>query len=451
MPAARPIVVVLACLVLAACTGGGEPDVPAVPAEPALRLTVVSMPLSCQAVPDVPEGCQVGGSGVLSGLGKVRVYHSVRLGLPRPGGCREATTTGSLSGASWSVPFSASGEWCGQRAQFTYRLGGPSGGQGRLEYRHDPPAPATLTFTGAQPKPPVAAAARDPARRVDSQGCGRRPPIRPGRSGELEVKADPAVSAGSTHRTYLVHVPAGYRPDRPVPAVLLLHGNGGSAADLDDVSGLSELADRRGFLAVYPQGLSVRAGRPFWAAAGRVEIGVDDLRFTTDLLDDLQDRLCVDPARVAAAGFSAGGGVVARMACDLAGRVASVAVVAGALYTEPGECRPSRPVAVLAIHGTNDVVVPYGGRPATVEWPLPMAPMPEWLGEWAIRDGCPGDPAVFLDTPQVTGVGWRGCRDGAEVVHYRINGGGHEAPRAIDGRPFAQVAWDFFAAHPIKG
>ena len=178
---------------------------------------------------------------------------------------------------------------------------------------------------------------------------------------------------------------------------------------------------------------------------------MDDLRFTTDLLDDLQDRLCVDPARVAAAGFSAGGGVAARMAWDLAGRVASVAVVAGALYSEPGECRPSRPIAVLAIHGTNDVVVPYGGRSPTVEWPLPTPPMPEWLSEWAARDGCPGDPAVFLDTPAVTGISWRGCRDGAEVVHYRVNGGGHEAPRAIDGHPFAQVAWDFFAAHPLPG
>jgi polyhydroxybutyrate depolymerase len=108
-------------------------------------------------------------------------------------------------------------------------------------------------------------------------------------------------------------------------------------------------------------------------------------------------------------------------------------------------------VAVLTIHGTNDVVVPYGGRRATVEWPLPMLPMPEWLGEWATRDGCPGDAALFLDTAQVTGVGWRGCRDGTEVLHSRINGGGHEAPRAIDGRPFARVVWAFFAAHPIPG
>jgi polyhydroxybutyrate depolymerase len=451
VPATRATVAAVVCLLLAACTGGGEPAAPARPATPSLRLTVVSIPLSCQEVPGMPEGCQVGGSGVAEGLGKVRVYQSVRLGLPRPGGCREATTTGSISGGAWSVPFAAGGEWCGQRAQLTYRLGGPSGPQGRLEYRHDPPAAATMTFTGPQPAPPAARAGHDPARRVDSTGCGRRPPVRPGRSADLEIKADPAVSAGSTRRTYRLHVPAGYRPGRAVPAVLLLHGNGGSAADLDDVSGLSELGDRRGFLAVYPQGLAVGAGRSFWAAAGRVEAGVDDLRFVADLLDDLQRRLCVDPARVAAAGFSAGGGVAARMACDLAGRVASVAVVSGALYTEPGECRPSRPVPLLDIHGTDDVVVPYGGQAPTVEWPLPMPPVPDWLGEWAARDGCPGDPAVFVDTPEVTGGRWSGCRDGAEVVHYRMNGGGHQAPRTIAGRPFAQVVWDFFAAHPLPG
>jgi hypothetical protein len=209
----------------------------------------------------VPEGCQVGGSGIVAGLGKVRLYHSVRLGLPRPGGCREATTTGSLSGASWSAPFSGRGEWCGQSATFTYELRRQAGGQGRLEYRHEPPAAATATFTGALPAPPAGAAARDPAGRFDSVGCGRRPPVRPGRSGALEVRADPTVSAGATRRSYRVHVPAGYRPDRPTPAILLLHGNGGSAADLDNVSGLSELADREGFLAVYPQGLSVGAGR----------------------------------------------------------------------------------------------------------------------------------------------------------------------------------------------
>jgi polyhydroxybutyrate depolymerase len=218
------------------------------------------------------------------------------------------------------------------------------------------------------------------------------------------VAADPALSAGAERRGYRVHVPTGYRH-----------------------------------------------GRPFWASSGRVELGIDELRFTTDLLDDLQGRLCVDPARVAAAGFSAGGGVTARVACELAGRVAAVATVAAALFTEPVECRPSRPIAVLSMHGTADEVLPYGGQDASVASPLPLPALPAWLGEWAARDGCPGDPAVFLDTAEVTGVRWSGCRDGTEVVHYRINGGTHQAPRAIAGRPFAEVVLEFFAAHPLPG
>jgi hypothetical protein len=40
---------------------------------------------------------------------------------------------------------------------------------------------------------------------------------------------------------------------------------------------------------------------------------------------------------------------------------------------------------------------------------------------------------------------------GGEVVQYRMNGGGHQAPRTIAGRSFAQVVWDFFAAHPLPG
>jgi polyhydroxybutyrate depolymerase len=448
----RAIVAGLLCLVLAACTGGdGDRPEPERPARPSLQVSVASVPLNCQAVPNVPEGCQVGGSGSAGGHGKVRVYHTVRLGLPRPGGCREATIAGSVSGATWAVPFSGTGQWCGQRAEFAYRVGGRPGGEGRLEYRHAPPAGATETFTGSLPVPPAAEAARDPGRRADSPGCGRRPPARPGSSVELEVRAVPALAAGSSRRTYLVHVPAGYRPARPAPAVLLLHGNGGSAADMDADTGLSELADRRGFLAVYPQGVAVGVGRPFWATAGRVEAGVDDLRFVTDLLDHLQARFCVDPARVTAAGFSAGGGVTALMACDLAGRVAAVATIAGALYTEPGECRPARPIPVLAIHGTDDPVVPYGGRGPSVEWPLAMPPLPTWLAQWATRDGCPGEPAVFLDTAEVTGVRWSGCRDGAEVVHYRVNGGGHQAPRTIAGRPFAEALWGFFAGHRLPG
>ena len=315
------------------------------------------------------------------------------------------------------MPFSGRGEWCGQSAAFTYQLGGRPGGTGRLEYRHDPPAAPAETFTGTLPQPPATAATRDPSRRVDSAGCGRRPPIRPGRSGDLEVAADPALSAGAERRSYRVHVPTGYRQGRPAPAVLLLHGNGGT-----------------------PPTWTTSPACPSWPTAAASWPSIPRA-----------SRL--GPARVGAAGFSAGGGVTARIACELAGRVAAVATVAAGLFTEAAECRPSRPIAVLSMHGTADEALPYGGQAASVAspLPLPLPALPTWLAEWATRDGCPDDPDVFLDTAEVTGVRWSGCRDGTEVVHYRINGGGHQAPRAIAGRPFAEVVWDFFAAHPLPG
>jgi polyhydroxybutyrate depolymerase len=58
---------------------------------------------------------------------------------------------------------------------------------------------------------------------------------------------------------------------------------------------------------------------------------------------------------------------------------------------------------------------------------------------------------VFLDTGEVTGVRWSGCRAGTEVVHYRVNGGGHPPPGTIAGHSPAEILWDFFAAHPMPG
>jgi polyhydroxybutyrate depolymerase len=175
-------------------------------------------------------------------------------------------------------------------------------------------------------------------RPMPSVGCGRRPPAPPGQATTITIGVDPTVAAGATHRTYRVHIPAGYQPRVAVPAVLFFHGYGGSAAAMDATTGLSELADRRGFLAVYPQGLAPD-GSPSWADAGRIGYGIDDLRYTADLLNHLQGQLCVDPRRVYAAGFSNGGGMTGWLACELAGRIAAFAMVSGAFSTEPGASR----------------------------------------------------------------------------------------------------------------
>ena len=166
MPAAwtagrRAATLGLLCLLLAACTGhpAGRPQAAGRAAGPSLGLAVVARPLDCQPTADVPVGCEVGGSGTGAGLGKVRVFHRVRLARTSTGDCTPATVSGSISGAGWSVPFAGEGEWCGREGRFGYRLDGQRAAAGRLEYRHGAQGAASETFSGPLPPPPAAGAA----------------------------------------------------------------------------------------------------------------------------------------------------------------------------------------------------------------------------------------------------------------------------------------------------
>src|SRR5262245_42601457 len=64
------------------------------------------------------------------------------------------------------------------------------------------------------------------------------------------------LRSGGVSRTYLLHVPPSYDGSRAVPLVLAFHGVGGQGWGMSRLSGFDALSDRRGFLVVYPDGLS---------------------------------------------------------------------------------------------------------------------------------------------------------------------------------------------------
>lgn len=286
-------------------------------------------------------------------------------------------------------------------------------------------------------------------RPVPTTGCGQTSPISPGSSANEMIASHPAVSNGASTRMYRVHVPTTYDTNHPIAVVLAFHGYGGSAVGMEG-TGFSKLADQQNFIAVYPQGLPEgNSGKPFWASVGPIDYGIDDVLFVSDVLNDLQGKFCVDSHRIYVTGFSNGGGMSGFLACRLAGRIAAFAPVSGNFYALPGGCHPGRPVPILDFHGTADTVLPYKGISPTVNptWPLP--PIPQWLQDWASRDGCTTGPVTFLQESRVTGEQWTGCQGNVTVIHYRINGGGHAWPPAIDGRPGIDVIWSFFQAHPL--
>lgn len=321
------------------------------------------------------------------------------------------------------------------------------GGAAPAALIHAPLAPARL------PARAVAAAGIAPTASpvaTPGGGCGHASPVAPGTSADLAVAADPARARGRRDRIYRVHVPTAYRPDRPLPAVLVFHGHGATAAGMESATGFSRLADREGFLAVYPQALPDVHGWTFWDSAEQGDYGIDDVQYVANVLDAVQRTWCVAPRQIYATGFSNGGGLVGLLACRLAGRIAAFAPVSGSFPDTPGGCHPARPVPILDIHGAADRTVPYDGTTHLWNEVSLLPPIPVWLWGWAARDSCTSGPDVFLQSDGVTGERWTGCRGDATVVHYRLADGGHAWPVTIDGSAGSAVIWDFFAQHPLR-
>jgi polyhydroxybutyrate depolymerase len=275
-----------------------------------------------------------------------------------------------------------------------------------------------------------------------STGCDQPPPTGPGASTRQTM-----VSAGG-NRTYLLHLPHAYNKDAGFPVVLALHGATSQAApniieDMEKETRLSELADREGFIVVYPRSTTVDGGRTGWNTGSEDDPTVDDVRFVNDLLDRLNETVCVDPRRVYATGFSSGGGMTGILACRAADRITAFAAVSGAFFASRTPCAPARPVPIMEFHGTSDKV-PYEGGPFGPDTPTPI---PQWLAEWAERDQCTSGPTTFFQMIDVIAERWGPCAGRSTVIGYRILNGGHTwpgEPEATQTVNASSLAWNFF-------
>jgi polyhydroxybutyrate depolymerase len=234
--------------------------------------------------------------------------------------------------------------------------------------------------------------------------CGVAP-ASAGQPGRLDV--------GGLARTYSLHVPAGL--EHPAGLVVNLHGAGAVGAGWEWETNYDAVADAHGFIVVYPDGVDFS-----WADGRGASVpdrqGVDDVGFITGLVAKLVSDFGVDPGHVFATGMSAGAFMVNRLACERADVFAAIAPVAGTLGVNMG-CAPSRPVAVLATHGTADPVVPFNGGPM--------------VGR--------GGPSDIVSAPDMV-ARWR--QAGGPVEFRQIDGGGHIWPGDE-----SEASAQFFASH----
>jgi polyhydroxybutyrate depolymerase len=238
--------------------------------------------------------------------------------------------------------------------------------------------------------------------------------------GSCSLAAAPGVSehrvtSGGRERTYRLFVPTGYDSRTPLPLVLDLHGSGGTAERQAATSRFEELAARERVLVA-----TLQAG----AEANRWNVPVtserpDDVRYVSDVIDDVAKRACLDERRVYATGFSGGARMSSLLACRLGNRIAAIAPMAGLRW--PGRCE-GRAVPVLTFHGLADPQNTYDGHVAARggEW---LESVPEALAGWAKHNGCDGD-AVLDDPPgPLSTLSYGGCD--ADVRLVRIDGLAH--------------------------
>ncbi|HEX6311855.1 MAG TPA: PHB depolymerase family esterase [Acidimicrobiia bacterium] len=324
---------------------------------------------------------------------------------------------------------------------------------------------AGLLAAGVAAIPAVAGAGEGVAP-APSPGCDGTDPVA---VGEERI----TTTSGGVERWYFRHVPPAHDGDEPLPVVIDLHGYL-EGADVHKVhSDLGAYGDEQGFVTITPQG----TGDPVrWDAT----VDSADMEFVGDLLDEIGATLCVDERRIFVTGLSNGAFMTSAIACAYADRIAAVAPVAGIRVID--DCDPDRPVPVVAFHGTEDGFVSFDGGLGDDAADLPAPDgsgrtvgdlpeardaaggpsVPEITAAWAERDDCRAKPRRRAVADDVTRVRYR-CPDGADVVLYRVEGGGHTWPgsefsQAIESVTGAttfsisanEVMWEFFEQHPLE-
>lgn len=242
------------------------------------------------------------------------------------------------------------------------------------------------------------------------------------------------VIAGKT-RTFLRYTPNRLLGKR-APVVFALHGAKGTADRVSGYLGLNAVADREGFVVVYPQGEKNRwnDGRPAGKAGGTEVSGANDEEFLNGLADALIAQGVAEANRMYLLGVSNGGFMGFTMACNSASRFAAYAGVISSMAADKiGRCQPGRPVPVMMVNGTADDLIRFDGAPGKFGINGNAPPL-EVARHFASVAGCRSVSAVPLpdadpgDGTKVVLSSWSGCAPGGGVMFYSVDGGGHQPP-----------------------
>ena len=270
-----------------------------------------------------------------------------------------------------------------------------------------------------------------------------------------------SIPFGDYDRTYLVHLPLGYTGDNHLPLVIAMHGGGGSALNMEEVSQLSIKADVENFIIVYPEGvkgglLNIRTWNAGVCCGFASDHQIDDVGFINALLNHLVEQYAIDTNRIYATGMSNGGFMAYRLACELSDRIAAIAPVASSMTLD--FCNPSRAVPIIHFHSYLDTHIPYLGGQGNGLSNHYNPPLDSVFTVWSNIDTCLNNHDTIINNSEFTLVKWANCSCETEIHYYITHDGGHSWPggnSSFFGDPASEVInatdimWAFFQMHSL--
>jgi poly(3-hydroxybutyrate) depolymerase len=195
-----------------------------------------------------------------------------------------------------------------------------------------------------------------------SAGCGKMPTIA---SDMYNSGKHIPIMAANKAREYILSVPASYQNTKPYKLIIAYHQLNGDANQMyrDKYYHLQPLSNDTTIF-VAPNGQQGGSNCTMASGCGWPNGENSDLALADAMVAQVKENFCIDTNRIFATGWSYGGSMSYKTACERPlgkanGFIRGIAVYSGAQLS--GSCKPTMPVAYYGSHGDNDSVLGYDG------------------------------------------------------------------------------------------
>jgi poly(hydroxyalkanoate) depolymerase family esterase len=227
-------------------------------------------------------------------------------------------------------------------------------------------------------KLPTAGTPQPPA--PPSGGGGTTPPVVGGGAGGKGATFSGTFSGAGGSRNYTGYVPSTYKAGTAMPLVVVLHGCTQSADVIRQLTRFDQLAESKGFIALFPEQPSSANAQKCWQFFQDAQIhrGSGEAAIIAGITQWAQKHYTVDAKRTYVTGLSAGGGMSSVMGATYPDIFAAIGIGSGCEYDSTATCAGyqstdpataakaafqemgsrARALPVIAFQGDKDTTVP---------------------------------------------------------------------------------------------